>query len=141
MERLKSEINRRSHTNSNLTVMMIDIDDFRKVNNQYGHVVGDKVLKETAAVIKNNIRKMDVAGRLGGDEMLIIFPETSLSTAQKIAERVLDKIRKNEIEGIKVTFSAGLYQHKSEEASNLVAKADELMYEAKNNRKNEIVVK
>ena len=129
MERLRAEINRCSHTSSNLTVMMIDIDDFRKVNNKYGHIVGDKVLKETAAVIKNNIRKMDVAGRLGGDEMLVILPETSLSTAKKIAERVLDKIRNNKIEGIKVTFSAGLYQHKSEKANDLIAKADELMYE------------
>jgi len=139
MERLETEINRRSHTNSPLTIMMLDIDDFRKVNNQFGHIIGDQVLKEMAAEIKNSIRKMDVAGRLGGDEMLIIFPETSLEEAEQIAKRVLNNVRKNKIAGVNVTFSAGLYQHKSEKAKNLIAKADQLMYKAKNNEKNEIV--
>ena len=140
VEKLEAEINRSSHTNSPLTIMMLDIDDFRKVNNQYGHVVGDRVLEEMAAKIKANIRKMDVAGRIGGDEMLIIFPETDLKEAKKIAKRVLKNIREEKIEGIKVTFSSGLYQYKSEQANDLIAKADELMYKAKNKRKNEIII-
>jgi len=139
MERLRSEINRSSHTNSSLTIMMIDIDDFRQINNKYGHMIGDKVLKKIALKIKDNIRKMDVAGRIGGDEMLIIFPETDIKEAEIISERIITSIRKEKIEGFRITFSAGLYQHKSEEAKELIAKADKLMYKAKNNNKNKII--
>lgn len=139
MEMLRSEINRSSHTNSPLTIMMIDIDDFREINNKCGHMVGDKVLKKIALKIKDNIRKMDIAGRIGGDEMLIIFSETDIKEAAKIAERIINSIRREKIEGVKITFSAGLYQHNSEEAKELVAKADKLMYKAKNNNKNKII--
>lgn len=140
MERIRTEINRSSHRNSSLTIMMVDIDDFREINNKYGHMFGDKVLQKIALKIKNNIRKMDVAGRIGGDEMLIIFPETTIKEAEKIAERIINSIRKEKIEGVKVTFSAGLYQHKSEDAKELIAKADKMMYKAKNKRKNEIII-
>lgn len=82
---------------------------------------------------------MDVAGRFGGDEMLIIFPETLLEEAEQVAKRILNNIRKDKIAGINVTFSAGLYQHKAEKAKELIARADKLMYKAKNNSKNEII--
>lgn len=140
MKRLKAEINRSSHIGSPLTIMMLDIDNFRKVNNNYGHVLGDKVLSEMASKIKDNIREMDIAGRHGGDEFLIIFPDTELEDAKYIADRLLKIMRDSKIAGIEITFSGGLYQYKGEKANELVEKADNLMYRAKKNEKNEIVL-
>jgi diguanylate cyclase (GGDEF)-like protein/PAS domain S-box-containing protein len=138
MQQLIKEINRSKHTGANLTIMMLDIDDFTNVNNTYGHVVGDQLLAELGRIIKANIRKMDSAGRHGGDEFLIIFSNTDLETAKIAAERILNSIRKINIEDAEITFSAGLYQFNGEKADDLVAKADKLLYQAKNADKNKI---
>jgi len=138
MQKLIKEINRSEHTNNDLTIMMLDIDDFTNVNNTYGHVVGDQLLAELGRRIKSTMRKMDTAGRHGGDEFLIIFPDTELKKAKIAAERILNEIREINIEDAKITFSAGLYQFNGEKADDLVAKADKLLYKAKNADKDRI---
>lgn len=81
---------------------------------------------------------MDIAGRHGGDEFLIVFPDTSLEEAKIVAERILDEVRKIDINDAKITMSAGLYQFDGEDADNFVAKADKMLYKAKNANKNMI---
>lgn len=82
---------------------------------------------------------MDIAGRIGGDEMIVIFPETSLDEAKLIAQRILSSVAEEKIAGIEITFSAGLYQYQSETAKELIEKADQLMYKAKRKNKNQII--
>lgn len=77
-------------------------------------MVGEKVLKKIALKIKDNIRKMDAAGRIGSVEILIIFSETDI----KEAERIINRIRREKIERVKITFSAGLYQHNLKKQKN-----------------------
>lgn len=138
MQRLKAEINRVNHGDDKLTIMMLDIDDFTNINNNYGHVIGDEVLAALAKKISQNIREMDIAGRHGGDEFLIIFPNTSLEEGKIIAERILEAIRKIDIKNAQITISAGLHQFDGEDADELVAKADKMLYKAKNADKNMI---
>ncbi|MFP4021425.1 MAG: GGDEF domain-containing protein [Halanaerobium sp.] len=96
MNILEKEINRCSHINSSLSIMMIDIDNFSEVNNKYGHVKGDKVIAAVAERIKKSIRKMDSAGRFGGDEFLIVLPDTNLARADEL----LYQVKKADKDGI-----------------------------------------
>lgn len=139
MKRLQAEINRAKRGNNELTIMMLDVDDFKSINNNYGHVTGDKVLAGLAETINKNIREIDIARRHGGDEFLIIFPDTNLNQAKIVAERMLNAIRKMDIEGIKITISAGLYNYSEEKTNEFVDKADKILYKAKKDTKNIIM--
>ncbi|MFN2340552.1 MAG: diguanylate cyclase [Halanaerobium sp.] len=139
MNRLEKEINRCSHINSSLSIMMIDIDDFSEVNNNYGHVKGDRVIKTAAARIKESIRKMDLAGRYGGDEFLIVFPDTDIEKAEVVADRILENVRSKKIEGINISFSAGISEFEGQNADQFVAVADKLLYKVKKADKNGII--
>ncbi|MEJ5300305.1 MAG: GGDEF domain-containing protein [Thermodesulforhabdaceae bacterium] len=89
-------------------IIMIDLDDFKKVNDSYGHAVGDIVLKETAKVIKTHIRASDQAFRYGGEEFVVVLPQTQLDEAIKVAERIRVKVESNlicAINGDKPIFS------------------------------------
>ncbi|MBB6062497.1 two-component system cell cycle response regulator [Thermosipho japonicus] len=126
-----------------LSVVMIDIDDFKKINDTYGHVKGDEVLKQFAKLIKEGLRESDYLGRYGGEEFLVIFPATSCFDAKKVMERILDKVNKynwKEELGIeKVTFSAGVCCDLSKTVLGLINMADEKLYRAKRNGKNQVV--
>lgn len=138
MKRLKAEINRFKRGNNELSIMMLDVDNFKNINNTYGHVGGDKVLAGLAKTIEENIREMDIVGRHGGDEFLNIFPDTNLDQATSVAQRVLKAIRKLDIEGTEVTISAGLKNYNREKINEFVDKADKMLYKAKKATKNMI---
>ncbi|WP_126992747.1 GGDEF domain-containing response regulator [Thermosipho globiformans] len=126
-----------------LSVVMIDIDDFKKINDTYGHIKGDEVLKQFSKLIKEGLRESDYLGRYGGEEFLVIFPATSCSDAKKVMERILNKVNKynwKEEHGIeKITFSAGICCNLSKTVLGLINKADEKLYRAKRNGKNQVV--
>lgn len=125
-----------------LTIVMCDIDDFKKVNDTYGHDIGDKVLVEFSNIIRNNIRKNDILSRWGGEEFIILFEDTDLIEAYNLTNRILEIIRKTNICNIKnLTASFGICQYNgSDTFDNFLSKVDLIMYNAKKNGKNRIEV-
>ncbi|NLV81554.1 MAG: GGDEF domain-containing protein, partial [Synergistaceae bacterium] len=129
-----------NRTNNPLSVAIFDIDDFKKVNDSKGHIYGDQVLIDVAANIKNSIRISDVAGRYGGEEFMVIFPNTDLETATKISERIRQAIESYSfVDGLKITISGGIKEYEREDMTELINLADKNLYKAKKNGKNQIV--
>jgi diguanylate cyclase (GGDEF)-like protein len=119
---------------------MLDIDYFKKINDKYGHVFGDEVLIKISSVIEETVRKVDIAGRYGGEEFLIVIPGTDSGGAYKTAERIRESIEKIkwDKDGPKVTISGGVCEFKDEDSEKLIAKADKLLYRAKESGRNRI---
>ena len=140
IEHLKAEIAETSRTSSPLSIALFDIYDFKKVNDSKGHVYGDQVLVDLASIITKSIRGTDFAGRYGGEEFMVIFPNTTLSVASKISERIRQAVEDyNFVDGLRVTISGGTSQYNNETITELVHSADTKLYTAKRNGKNQIV--
>ncbi len=140
VNRLTEEIERASRYGSPLSIIILDIDHFKKINDTFGHLEGDKVLQEISRIIKSNCRSIDMIGRYGGDEFLIILPDTSKNMAVVIGNRLLEKIRElASNENIPVTISAGIAQfHSGNTTTNLIEKADQNLYLAKTSGRDQI---
>ena len=140
IENLKAGIAEASRTSSPLSIAIFDLDDFKKVNDSKGHVYGDQVLVDVAVLIKKNIRATDFAGRYGGEEFMIIFPNTALPEAEKISERIRQAVADYQfVDGLRITISGGVSRHNSENITELIHSADTHLYEAKRGGKNQIV--
>ena len=142
----EEEITRVRKNHYPLSVVLLDIDHFKRVNDVYGHAAGDMALIGCVDIIKRNIRSTDHVGRLGGEEFCILLPKTSLDSARIIAERIRSNIQTEPIlwedKSISITASFGITCFNStieNEWSNLLNKADIAMYQAKNNGRNQIV--
>nr|WP_312578515.1 diguanylate cyclase [Sedimentibacter sp.] len=127
------------------SLVMIDIDDFKEINDQRGHIIGDKVLKSVAKIMQQNMRSVDICSRYGGDEFIVILPETTKEHAVLISERILDRISNldfsNEGIDINMSLSIGIAEWKSYMTSeNLIECADKAMYISKNTGKNKVTV-
>lgn len=123
-----------------VTIMMADIDHFKRVNDIYGHQTGDQVIISVAQNISENIRRTDLLGRYGGEEYLIVLPRTSLEDGVIVAEKIRQQIENESftIHGLKVTISIGVAEYKGEKVTALVNKADECLYKAKRRGRNRI---
>lgn len=143
---LKEEIERSMRHKLTLALIMIDIDNFKRCNDNYGHLVGDVVLKEIAVIIKGNTREVDLAGRYGGEEFCVALPETDKEGSMQVAERIRNAVENRKIsaygENVHVTISVGLatYPKDEKEMTELIQTADEALYAAKRGGKNKIVV-
>lgn len=125
------------------TILMLDIDHFKKVNDTYGHLAGDFILKEVAKIIKNMIRKSDICGRFGGEEFIILLPNNKLSGAMKLAERLRQAIENYNFEfkgqKIKITVSIGITSVGINDSfESLIQRVDEALYEAKSKGRNRV---
>lgn len=119
-----------------LTIIKIDIDNFKKINDTYGHIKGDQLLKNLAEIIKDKLQKGNFFGRYGGDEFIIGFPKTNVKDTLQIAEKIRKAISKNSIiiqeKDLRLTVSIGISILTSEKTvSELIKKADEAMIAAK----------
>jgi len=142
-ENLLIELKRAERYKLKMSVLMCDIDDFKKINDIYGHQVGDKVLRLISEELKKNVRIMDIVGRYGGEEFIIIFPETSMEKAEVASERIRKSINNIEMSeyNIKISISGGLVKNEENETvESIVKRADKRMYEAKRKGKNKIIV-
>ena len=140
LNRLDDEIVKSFRYGRDLSIAMVDIDFFKKVNDNYGHQFGDVVLKKVADEIKNTLRNTDLVGRYGGEEFLIIAPETTLEQAKIFCERIRKTIEEVEFEdNIKITVSLGLAAWKDCSLSDFVEKADKNLYCAKQTGRNKVV--
>lgn len=146
LERLSTEITRAKKFNYNFSLLMADIDHFRNYNERYGHLVGDIVLKTVSEAIKENIRQIDLVGRYGGEEFLLILTETNQDEAVLVAERVRQALGNKHIraydEGLKVAISIGIavFPDDSQEEHDLIDKADLALYQAKETGRNKTCV-
>ncbi|MBB6218548.1 two-component system cell cycle response regulator [Anaerosolibacter carboniphilus] len=140
-ERLEEEIQRAKRYKHDLSIIMFDIDNFKQVNDIYGHPTGDEVIVKVSSTLKNICRSTDILGRYGGEEFLILLPETGLADGIKLAERLRTQIADLTYsqESLKVTISGGVATLGNQGALELVKKVDNLLYEAKNSGRNKIV--
>lgn len=128
-----------------LSVVMFDVDHFKKINDSYGHDIGDAVLKSVATIVEETIREYDYAFRMGGDEFLLLLPETDEKQALLLAERIRNKIETHKLEKntkILITASFGIAQYTSKDRSieNITRRADEALYQAKSAGRNRVEV-
>lgn len=145
-KQLKIEAARVFREKGVLSIALIDLDFFKKINDNYGHQVGDEVLQEVAKTIQNNIREYDTVGRYGGEEFLVILPNTDSNSAVEISERVRQSIESIVIECDKqilsITISAGVstLSYSETNIEQLIKRADKALYAAKENGRNQIMV-
>ena len=139
-ERLEQEILKAKKFNKTLSIIMFDIDHFKSVNDTYGHQEGDNVILSVANALRTQCRKFDILGRYGGEEFLVILPNTSIEGAFMTAERIRTKVEYLSFDsGLSVTISGGAVELKNEDALALVKKADEKLYTAKESGRNKII--
>jgi diguanylate cyclase (GGDEF)-like protein len=134
---LQIEVNRAERYNTLLSISMVDIDHFKKVNDLHGHTVGDQVLFQLANILQESVRNPDTVGRYGGEEFLVVLPSTRLQQAAEQAARLCKRIREADIEVgevLRLTVSIGVaeYKHGKENWQKFLSRADMALYKAKN---------
>jgi len=143
-EALEKELMRARRYERDLSLMMFDIDFFKRINDQYGHLAGDHVLRELARIVQERIRREEVFARYGGEEFVILLPETPLPGAAALAESLRARVANHAFvfqgERIPVTVSIGtaLLGENDKVASDLIQRADEKLYEAKRGGRNRV---
>jgi len=128
------------------SILFIDIDQFKSINDTYGHNVGDEILKIIAQTLQSNIRPKDMIGRWGGEEFIVIVKNNSLKTLNRVAERLRRLSEHSAYKSVKHTISVtvsigGTVYKKGESIKSLIARADKYMYEAKKRGRNQVIIK
>lgn len=139
-EKLEVELVLCKKNNSKLSVAMMDIDRFKKVNDTYGHIAGDLVIKQVSDIIQCNLSERDFVGRYGGEEFLIVFPESDIKKAFTTTEKIRKDIENSQFtDGIEITISGGLKEYNNESIEIFIDKSDKYLYKAKKNGRNRII--
>jgi diguanylate cyclase (GGDEF)-like protein len=148
MEKIDSEMNRSLRHRSPVSLIMLDIDHFKRVNDSFGHSAGDRVLRSVGQVLRDSCRVYDVAGRYGGEEFCVVLPETRVGNTTVVAERIRERLAASRFEvgadSVVVTASigiAGVDSLESEAAlspSMLIDRADQALYSAKHHGRNRV---
>jgi diguanylate cyclase (GGDEF)-like protein len=140
-DRLEEEVIRCSKKNCIFTVMILDIDHFKSINDTFGHLTGDKILKDLARILKENIRQIDMVGRYGGEEFVIMLTEISINDGFDVAEKIRKVLENTEfVQNIHLTVSIGIEEYSGGIVSELLEKADSKLYKAKNSGRNKTVI-
>jgi len=141
MEFLAAEIKKTEASSTSLSVLLMDIDHFKRINDTVGHGVGDRVLKQVAGTLNGAIQKSDRAGRYGGEEFLVILPGTSREEAIKQGNFIREAIEKAPVQGLDwaVTVSVGVAEYHGHTAHGILATADMNLYRAKEGGRNRVV--
>ena len=146
LELAHRELSQLQRTKSMGAVLMIDIDHFKNVNDNYGHAAGDKAIINVANILKDNLREYDIVGRVGGEEFAMFLPNSEIDIATQIAERIRDKVADLSTlfqqNSIKLTISVGLTAKQKNENSldSMLQRADKALYQAKNSGRNTVVL-
>lgn len=139
-ERLEEEIDRATRYGLPLSILLLDLDKFKDVNDHYGHQFGDKVLESFAALMTSTLRHTDIIGRYGGEEFIIIMTNTGIDVAERSVQRLQTATYNFDFgNDLKVTFSGGLVNYTDESAHELIEKADKLLYHAKANGRDKVL--
>lgn len=143
---LKNEFSRSKRYHSPLSIVLLDVDHFKLVNDTFGHPTGDKVLVDLAAIISGELRKSDIAARLGGDEFVILLPETNQSNAVKFANRLRERIKKKlssiDLGSVSLTISVGIAEidENCQSSEDILQHSDQALYTAKSLGRNTVSV-
>lgn len=137
-DRLRQEGEKSERYSSRFSIIMLDIDYFKKINDSYGHLFGDLILKKVSDAIHTTVRNVDIAGRYGGEEFMIILPEVQLKGAIILADRIREKVENIQTDApdLKITISGGVAEFIGGDVEELVKKADQLLYKAKESGRN-----
>ena len=144
-ERFVEELSRAKRFKQNLVLLILDLDKFKRINDTYGHLYGDYVLKDVAKILKESVRNIDTCARYGGEEFAIVLVNTDIENARPVAERIIEKVAEYHFnkDGIEehMTISAGMseYPKNSTDGKALIAHADLAMYEVKKNGGNGVI--
>ena len=142
IEQAELELSRHNRYENKLSLIMLDIDYFKKINDTYGHNVGDLVLQKIAEVSRSILRDIDIIGRIGGEEFAILLPETSLEDSIKVAERLRVEISNTSVvlENGEVNFTSsfGVVAASKSNIDELLIKADKSLYKAKESGRNRV---
>jgi diguanylate cyclase (GGDEF)-like protein len=144
--RLEEELQRARRSATTVALLMIDLDDFKRINDTYGHAAGDATIRAAATIIRRAVRHFDICTRYGGEEFAVVMPDSSASTATTVAERIRSRIaawRSSEphAKGLQITTSIGFaLSDPSTSMDDLLAHADRALYEAKEAGKNQVRV-
>lgn len=140
---IDNEIKRAKRFDTKFAMMLVDIDDFRRINNKFGHLEGDRVLAKFGEFLRNNVREVDNVVRYGGDEFFILMPNSSADGVMELGRRIIANLSNIEVRTHKVQCSIGfaVFPDNGTSAESLVNHADGLMYQAKREGKNRIGVK
>jgi diguanylate cyclase (GGDEF)-like protein len=127
------------------SVLILDLDHFKKINDARGHLIGDEVLRQVSQTLKRSVREVDIPGRYGGEEFIVIMPETPLEGAHQVAERIRTAVAALRIEArggpVPISVSIGVAERREGEgADQILARADSALYEAKNAGRNRTVL-
>jgi diguanylate cyclase (GGDEF)-like protein len=144
LKRLDEHIKTTRRYEDNLSVIMLDIDHFKIINDEYGHITGDDVLEKIGVLLRWGIRDVDTAGRYGGEEFLITLPKADVSSALIVAERIRRSIKETKMKdftgkAFSITVSQGLATYRpGDDMHSLIRRADNLLYQAKQNGRDRI---
>lgn len=137
------EVTRAQHADQTLCLMMIDVDNFKEFNDQYGHIAGDRVLAAVAAVLREYLRPTDLIARFGGDEFAVLLPGLTLKQARQAAERVRQRVATLSPPSLStaITVSIGIaHRNADDNVAQLLQRADEAMYSAKERGRNRVAI-
>ena len=146
LDRLNAEVDRARRFKSQLSLLMLDLDHFKSVNDRYGHLVGDAILRQSGGLLSSAVRTIDVVARYGGEEFVLILPETALDGAVTFAERLRERLHEHEFEidaerRMHLTCSVGVATFPTQfvlSTEDLFARADEALYRAKTGGRNQV---
>ncbi len=140
MEQIQGHVRLRDRDDAPLSLLLLDLDDFKQVNDRYGHQTGDEVLVDLARIIESVVRLSDIPGRWGGEEFLILCPNTDLHGACDLAGRLRKAVADHAFShGLRLTLSIGCAEHREGEAADhLIGRADKALYAAKDKGKNRV---
>jgi len=145
MQRAKNEFNRARRYARPLTVVMIDIDHFKAINDRYGHAAGDEVLRQAADICQSSLRGSDLMGRIGGEEFVLLLPDTPHTNAYHVAERMRVHLYETPIElengttlNITASFGVASMNEDDSDFNAVLERADEAMYHAKHDGRNQV---
>ena len=147
MQMLQNEMERHTRYPDPLCLLIVDIDDFKQINDRYGHLVGDSVLRRVAILLKRSVRGCDVLARYGGEEFAVILPATALKDAAVVAERIRSTVAEHRfhlpdgliLDRVTVTLGLGAFSNGDNTPDALIRKADQALYEGKKSGKNKVV--